>query len=76
MKNRIPSIGVRIAGAVKVFTLAAVMALAVPAFTGEPVASAETSDPPRVEFRFGTFRLCILVCYLPAYCCEVDEGPL
>lgn len=73
MKNRIRSIGNRIAGAAKVVTLVAVMALAVPAFTGEPVASAETRDPARWAIRFGPVKLCILVCYLPGYCCEVEE---
>ena len=73
MKNRIRSIGNRIAGAAKVVTLVAVMALAVPVLTGKPEASAEARDPARVAVRIGPVKLCILVCYLPGYCCEVEE---
>lgn len=72
MKNHIRSVGIRTVAAVRIVMIAAVMAFAVTGSTGTPVASAPVSDPPRFEFRFGPFKICLMSCYVPGYCCEAD----
>ena len=75
MKNRIQSIRIRTIAAANVVAIAAVMAIAVPAFTSTSVATAQAWDVPRLEVRIGPYKLCPVYCYLPGYCCK-PEGVL
>lgn len=75
MKNRIQSVRGRSIAAVRILTIAVAMSFAVPALPNAPVASAQAGGIPRVAVWIGPFKLCLLYCFMPGYCCEF-EGQL
>ena len=72
MKKLIQPIRILTVTSVKIAAIAAVMSFAVPASSGTSAASAQAWDFPRVEYRIGVLKLCLLYCFFDGYCCEVE----